>query len=102
LAAQALAIQQLEQARAAVWDGNQCQFTNLVKKTADILDLPISGTNIVWATNYATVTNISLSGVPVSFYMVRVDTAWPFRWRGKVTYYTNSIADYYSPDLYAQ
>jgi len=104
LAAQALAIQQLEQARAAVWDGSQCQITNLVKKTADILDLPISGTNCVWATNYATVTNISLSGVPVSVcvYMVRVDTVWPFRWRGTLRYFTNSIADYYSPDIYAE
>jgi Tfp pilus assembly protein PilV len=104
LAAQALAIQQLEQAKSAVWD-NQAfppknEITNIVLVTAAVLDVPIAGTNAVWATNYATwsqITGISASS-SASVYMVKVDTVWPFIWKGQIRYFTNSIANYYGPD----
>ncbi len=103
LAAQALAIQQLEQAKSAVWDPRafppKNEITNLTKVTAAVLDLPISGTNITWATNRATVTEITTCTTPlVTTYLVRVDTVWPFRWRNRVNYYTNTLATYLAPD----
>jgi len=41
----------------------------------NILDVPISGTNIVYATNITTITTVSLSP-PLK--MIRVDCSWPF------------------------
>jgi hypothetical protein len=38
----------------------------------------------------------------VSVYMVRVDTVWPFMWKGISKLYTNSIANYYAPDTVDQ
>ncbi|HYG35469.1 MAG TPA: prepilin-type N-terminal cleavage/methylation domain-containing protein [Clostridia bacterium] len=103
IAAQALAIQQLEQAKSAVWDPRSVpaknELTNIARVTPAILDLPISGTNVVWATNYATILSVSLgSNPPVSTYLVKVDTVWPFRWKNQVSYYTNTIAGYLAPD----
>jgi len=103
LAAQALAIQQLEQAKAAVWDVQQTpvlnEITNMPRVTAATLDLPVTGTNNVYATNYATVTLIpNTNVVGVAVYMVRVDTVWPFRWKNQVVYFTNTIADYFAPE----
>ena len=87
LAAQAMAVQQLEEARAASWDINASpirnEITNVPTVTAATLDLPISGTNLVWATNYTTISSIAITNtVGASVYMVRVDTAWPFIWGG--------------------
>jgi type II secretory pathway pseudopilin PulG len=103
LAAQSLAIQQLEQARAADWDINTIpaknEITNVPPVTSAILDLPVSGTNVIWATNYTTITSIPITNtVGASVYMVRVDTAWPFIWGGKRHYYTNTVADLFAPD----
>jgi hypothetical protein len=100
LAAQAMAMQQIEQAKTAVWDSTRNEFTNLVLQSWGILDLPINGTNKVYATNYVTVFN----NVPISsdtnlwVQMVRVDTVWPYVRGGQVLYYTNSVADYYAQD----
>ena len=103
LEAQALAIQQLEQAKAAVWDLQQTpvknEITNLPSLTYATLDLPITGTNYVYATNRAYVTlitNADIAGVAV--YMVKVDTVWPFRWKNQTVYFTNTIAGYYAPE----
>ncbi len=103
LAAQALAIQQLEQARSAVWDPTQVpvknEITNILTTSSAILDLPVSGSNYVWATNYATVQSITLSNaVGASVYKVKVDTVWPFRWGSQTRYYTNTVADYFAPE----
>jgi type II secretory pathway pseudopilin PulG len=103
LAAQSMAVQQLEQARAADWDINTTppknEITNVPTLTSAILDLPVNGTNVVWATNYTTITSIPITNtVGASVYMVRVDTAWPFIWGGKRRYYTNTVADYFAPD----
>jgi hypothetical protein len=103
LAAQSMAIQQLEQARAADWDINSTpvknEITNVPPITAAILDLPINSTNTIWATNYTTITSIPITNtVGATVYMVRVDTAWPFVWAGKRKFYTNTVADYFAPD----
>jgi type II secretory pathway pseudopilin PulG len=119
LAAQALAIQQIEQARSAVWDissGNgRNELTNLnlitpqynsTTKTATgyswgILDLPFSGTNTVRATNFVTVRMLYFNNVanpPVQLQMMQVDTVWPFRAGAAVKYFTNSVATYFAPD----
>lgn len=112
LAAQALSIQQIEQARSATWDPAQNglnQITNLVLTgrtastngtvtgyTVSVLDVPYSGTNYIWATNFVTLRPIR-SG-PVQVYMVKVDTVWPFIWGNNTKMVTNSIATYCAPD----
>jgi type II secretory pathway pseudopilin PulG len=115
LAAQALAIQQLEQARAAKWDTQDTpivtEITNLnliswgysggvwSGYSTNILDLPVAGTNTVVATNYTKVFPITVSAVPlVTIYMVKVDTVWPFMRSGQRVFFTNTIAAYYAPD----
>lgn len=121
LAAQALAGQQLEVARSGVWDPSvgkneitnmpmvswNWYYTNSTKTgigygyTTNVLDLPVSGTNYILATNYITVRIFYMNGLtnpPVQLQMVRVDTVWPFG-KGKATrYFTNSVASYYAQD----
>ena len=99
LAAQALAIQRLEQARSAKWDIMDTpvvnELTNLPSVLTNILDIPISGTNAVIATNFVTISSIPISTTPlITVQMVQVNTVWPFR--GKL--FTNTIANYYAPD----
>jgi type II secretory pathway pseudopilin PulG len=116
LAAQALAIQQLEQSRASVWDDavnkNELTNLNLLAWTYNTstrvgkgyswtnLDLPISGTNFIRATNFVTVsmlTNVTgVSGVKLQ--MVQVDTVWHFRFFGGFYLCTNTIVTYFAPD----
>jgi prepilin-type N-terminal cleavage/methylation domain-containing protein len=115
LAAQALAVQQLEQARAAVWDSSigKNEITNLnlsgfayasgvwTGYTWTNLDIPISGTNVVRATNYVKLKLLYINGVtnpPVQLQMLRVDTVWPFRWGATQRYFTNTVSSYYAPD----
>lgn len=99
LAAQALAMQQIEQAKSAKWDKDVNEFTNLVLLTWATLDLPINGTNKVYATNYVTVTPNQISSTPDVFVqMVKVDTVWPYIRKGITLYYTNTVADYYAKD----
>lgn len=100
LAAQALAMQQIEQAKSAKWAKDVNEFTNLLTVTWAVLDLPRTGTNKVFATNYVTVvTNVPISFSPdVIVQMVKVDTVWPYIRNGQVLYYTNTVADYYAPD----
>lgn len=115
LAAQALAIQQLEQARAAKWDTQDTPVVNEITNlnllswgcsggvwsgySTNILDLPVSGTNTIVATNFTTVFPVTISAVPlVTIYMVKVDTVWPFVRSGQRVYFTNTVAAYYAPD----
>ena len=105
LAAQALAIQQLEQARSARWDGLPTpvwdEITNIPSISARQLDVPISDTNRpVWATNYVTISTIQVyANPPASVRMVRVDTVWPFTRNNEIVFFTNSVADFFAPDL---
>jgi prepilin-type N-terminal cleavage/methylation domain-containing protein len=119
LAAQALAIQQLEQSRAAIWDlsltpvKNETTNLNLVSWTyntntlvgsgycVSTLDLPVQGTNYVLATNFVTVRMLYLNNVsnpPVRIQMVQVDTVWPFTSGRASKLYTNTVATYLAPD----
>jgi hypothetical protein len=97
LAASSLAMQKLEQTRAAKWDRlSYPTVDDLVSSNfppdVQVLDIPISKTNIVYATNYTSVLNIS-TNPPLR--MVRVDCVWRFMSRGL---FTNTVATYRAPD----
>src|ERR1035441_9607134 len=113
LAAQAIGIQQIEQARSAVWDFNVNQLTNLNLQswtfnaatqmgtgyTTNVLDVPISGTNIVIATNYVSLKMLNLTGLPnIQVQMVTVDTVWPFQSYTGRRVFTKRTASYIGPD----
>jgi prepilin-type N-terminal cleavage/methylation domain-containing protein len=121
MAAQGLAIQQLEQARSATWDPciptNQIFNLNLLSTSNGSasgtflggfygyswtnLDLPCSGSNYVRATNYVRVEMFYANRVstpPVQIQMIRVDTVWPFVWNNRTNLFTNSIATFTAPD----
>ena len=97
LAAQSLAIQRMEQARAANWDPlssplvDELVATNFPAVT-EILDIPRSGTNVVYATNLTTITLVS-TNPPLK--MIRVECVWSYMDRG---FFTNSILAYRAPD----
>jgi hypothetical protein len=104
LAAQAAGVQQLESAKAAVWDPLQnpvmdqiCLLTNV---TTVLLDLPVTSSNTVYATNYTTVTLLTNSVLYPTYsnYFVQVQTVWPFRWKNQTVYFTNTLAGYYAPE----
>jgi len=96
LAAQSLAMQRVEQVRAAKWDLgayppiDRAVATNF-PVVVDVLDLPMSGTNQTLATSYTTVRKVS-DHPPLK--LVRVDCVWPFRNR----HYTNTVSCYRAPD----
>jgi hypothetical protein len=100
LAAQALAVQELEAAKAAVWDTQQTpvndEIIRLPRLSTALLDLPVSGTNFVQVTVTNAITLIQNG--QYSNYMVKVSVIWPFRWKNQTVYFTNTIADYYAPD----
>ena len=122
LAAQSLATEQIEQARAAIWDlaggtnatgYNEVTQLNLFSRsydpgtqtwsgyTTNILDVPYANTNFVMATNYVSiqVINIDNSTIPpIQVQMVRVDTVWPFFYRSTNLYFTNTAATMLAPD----
>jgi len=113
LAAQALAIQQIEQARSARWDlvTGVNEITNLNLNSYSYvggvltgyswtnLDLPYSGNNFVRATNFITVNSLTVSSNPlVQLKMVQVNTVWPFVWGTTTTMFTNTLVTYCSPD----
>ena len=115
LAAQAIGIHQVEQARSAVWDSSiaKNELTNLnllnwsysatTKQgqgyTTRVLDIPISGSNVISATNFVTVKMMSVTGYTnVQVQMLLVDTVWPFPTSTGVRLYTNRTATYFGPD----
>ncbi len=115
LAAQAIGIQQIEQARSGVWDYSigKNELTNLSLSgwtynlttkvgtgyTTSVLDVPISGTNVVVVTNFVTVKTLNLTGFTnVQVQMVSVDTVWPFFTRSGTRLFTNRNASYFGPD----
>lgn len=57
-----------------------------------VLDVPMTGSNVVYATNYTTITTIS-TAPPLR--MINVETVWRFI-NGRS--YTNSIVTYRAPD----
>lgn len=123
LAAQALAIQHIEEIKSCVWDPSKftCEiddyctnlftwsatssgfsgYTNWTGYTTNILDLPISGTSFVVATNFVTATCVQLTNISASqvyVYKIRVDTVWPFTWGKTNRLYTNTVINYKAPN----
>jgi len=124
LAAQGLAIEQVEQCRSALWDPAQPTNQLLTLATnylingmwtsnaggtgnpgwvgymTNTLNMPYSQTNSVLATNYFTLTtNIISYNANIQYMVVRVDTVWPFSWTTRGTkYFTNTVVNYYAPD----
>lgn len=102
LAAQSLANQGLEQARAASWDPqaptpvDMCNPTNFPNQT-NILDVPVIGTNITYATSMWTITVVATNPYPLK--MIKVDTTWTFYKPGiSSRVFTNSVATFRAPN----
>lgn len=97
LAAEALCVRQMEQFRAVLWDTQTIPIldntTNIATSNTTILDIPISGTNVVWATNTFTITSFTGAG-PSYYKMIVSQTVWA--WNGKI--FTNQLVDYRCPD----
>ncbi len=97
LAAQSLALQPVEQARGSKWDPyatpavDQIVAANFPART-EILDIPISGTNIVYATNRTSIRLVSTNPPLKEIY---VECTWRFFDRGL---FTNSVLTYRAPD----
>ncbi len=97
LAAHALALQRLEQSRAAIWSvAGETPVDELTAANFPTLhtslDLAVAGTNAVPAAVYTTITTISASP-PLR--QIRVECVWPFRNRGL---FTNQLTTYRAAD----
>jgi prepilin-type N-terminal cleavage/methylation domain-containing protein len=98
LAANAMAMQQMESIVAATWVISGTSVTNifspkLTSTQVNALCVPSSGTNLVYGTNYATVRQ--LSTYP-PYVMVQVSCVWNFMDMGT---FTNTVGVLRSPDL---
>ena len=97
LAAESLCVRQMEQVRAVLWDTQSIPIldttTSIPTNTVTILDIPISGSNVVWATNSFSIKTWTNAG-PSYLKMVTAQTTWA--WDGQV--FTNTIVDYRCPD----
>jgi len=97
LAAECLGMRQLERFHAVLWDTQTLPIvdntTNIPMTVVAPLDLPMSGTNAVWATNFTTVSAFTNAG-PSYYKMIRVDTVWPWKTR----LFTNTMVTYRCPD----
>ena len=96
-AAQSLAMSRLEQSRACKWDPDATPAVDQLVASnfptlITILDVPMNGSNITYATNITTISTIS-TAPPLK--MISVDAVWQFI-NGKV--YTDTIATYRAPD----
>jgi Tfp pilus assembly protein PilV len=97
LAAQSLAMQPLEQARAAKWDPtravplDQLVASNFPNRVL-VLDVPISGTNSVLATNTVSIRTVS---VDPPLREILVECTWTFPRRGT---FTNRVLTFRAPD----
>jgi len=97
LAAHSLAIQKMEQIRSAAWNlTGEFPLDNVTEAnfpvSKSVLDLPISGSNVVTAVTYTTIQSVS-TNPPLK--LIRIDCVWPFRERGL---FTNTIMTYRAPE----
>lgn len=96
LAAEALCVRQMEQFRAVKWDTVSIPIyddtTNIPTSSVTILDIPISGSNVVYATNTCSVQSFTQAG-PSYFKLITCVTTWS--WNGVV--YSNKLVDYLAP-----
>jgi type II secretory pathway pseudopilin PulG len=98
LAAEAMAMQQMESIVAASWVISGTSVTNmfspsLTNTQVNALCVPSSGTNLVFATNYATVQQISTYP---PYALVQVSCVWSFMGMGT---FTNTVGVLRSPNL---
>jgi type II secretory pathway pseudopilin PulG len=98
LAASATAMKQMEKIVAATWCITGTPSTNLFNPALTVVQtnalcMPSSGTNIIYATNYATVTQVSTTP---PYAMIQVQCVWGFMGLGT---YTNTMAVIRGPDL---
>ena len=97
LAANSLAMQRLEQCRAAKFDVlttpvvDELTAANFPAQL-EILDVPRNGTSVAFATNYTTISTVT-ANPPLK--MIRVDCVWPFKNMGL---YTNTLVTYRAAD----
>ena len=92
-----MASQRLENIVAASWVVSGTSVTNVLNpalraQQVNALGLPSSGTNLVYATNFVTVTQISINP---PYLMARVDCVWNFMGMGT---FTNTVAVLRAPD----
>ncbi len=96
LAAEAMCTRQMEQFRAVLWDTQTIPIldntTNIQTNTVSILDIPISGTNVVYVTNTFMVVNWTNNG-PSYLKMITARSTWT--WSGML--FTNQLVDYLAP-----
>jgi len=97
LAAHSMAMQRLEQVRSAKWDtAAYPQVDRVVPANfpgvTNVLDIPISGTNVVTARVITTISTVS-TAPPLK--LIRVDTIWPYMNHG---WFTNTVMSYRAPD----
>jgi len=97
LAAHSMVLQRLEQVRAAKWDTAAYPpvdqvITDRFPAVTNVLDIPVSGSNVVAAAVLTTITSVSATP-PLK--LVRVDCIWPYMSRG---FYTNTVMCYRAPD----
>ncbi len=98
LAANAMAMQQLESIRAANWVVTGTSVTDIFSPVLTIpqtnaLCVPNSGTNLVYGTNYATVTQLSTNP---PYLMIKVSCMWNFIGMGN---FTNTLVVLRGPDI---
>lgn len=99
LAAEGQAVQVMERARAALWDTQVSPWvdwtTNIPGTNVSILELPITGTNAIYCTNYFSVSTLTINtNLGVVIKMFQVTSIWP--WNG--TTMSNTIVSYRAPD----
>ena len=98
LAAQAQAVQVLERARAALWDSQTVPITDLTTlvptNTVTILELPITGTNVIYCTNVLTITTVTNNNPVCYFKIIQVASTW--LWNHTVM--SNTVVAYRAPD----
>jgi prepilin-type N-terminal cleavage/methylation domain-containing protein len=95
LAAQSLASQGVEQARAARWDPQAWPIVDELPPTnyveVDTLDIPLAGPAI-YATNYISITTVSANPL---LRQIRADCVWNFLGRRS---FTNTVITFRAPD----
>src|SRR5262245_17650021 len=100
LAANTRALERLEDTHAAIWNistwpvVDELATTNFPTKLV-ILDLSGQGSGITYATNYTTISQVSLAP-PLR--RVRVDCVWRFQNRQSSTLVTNTVETLRGPD----
>jgi hypothetical protein len=91
-----MAMQPVEQSRAAIWDpykrgGELDQLPTTNFNTTNVLDIPVSGTNIAYATNRIVISKVS-DDPPLK--QIYVECTWKLNGR----LYTNSVLTFRAPD----